>query len=51
MSAKRTYTKPEIKTRTIELGVFGDYSDGGDGGSTINPKPVRVIEEFDLHME
>ncbi len=50
--AKKKYRKPELKTRKIELGVFGDYSDsaGRRGGDT-TPIPVDVIRDLDLHME
>ncbi len=49
---KKIYTKPELKTRKVELGVFGDYGNGypkGDGGNT--PIPVDVIRDLNLHME
>ncbi len=45
---KKTYRKPELKTRKIELGVFGEY---GRNGGNINPSPVNVIGDLDLHME
>jgi len=47
---KKTYNKPELKFRKIELGVFGDY--GGSNGKTIvDPSPVPVINRLFLHME
>lgn len=46
---KKTYCKPELKTRRLELGVFGDYSNGR--GSTTPPSPTKVIEDLRLHME
>ncbi len=46
---KKTYRKPELKTRKIELGVFGDYGRPGDG--SIDPTPVVVIDDLNLHME
>ncbi|MBK8165327.1 MAG: hypothetical protein IPK64_05070 [bacterium] len=49
MNMKKTYCKPELKTRRLELGVFGDYSNGR-GGST-PPKPANVIEDLRLRME
>lgn len=45
---KKTYSKPELKTRKIELGVFGDY--GRDNGR-IDPSPVDVISDLSMHME
>jgi hypothetical protein len=47
---KKTYGKPELKTRKIELGVFGDYGNGPDDRN-IKPVPIDVIRDFDLHME
>jgi hypothetical protein len=48
---KRTYTKPKLKTRKIDLGVFGDYGESADGnGNRIIPDPVEVIRNLDLHM-
>ncbi len=46
---KKTYRKPELKTRKIELGVFGDY--GRNEGGRVNPSPVDVIADLDLRME
>lgn len=45
---KKTYSKPELKTTKIELGVFGDYGNGGNG---TDPAPIRVINDLDLRME
>ena len=45
---KKTYSKPELKTRKIELGVFGDY--GQDNGR-VDPSPVEVITDLNMHME
>jgi len=45
---KKHYRKPEVKTRKLELGVFGDYGDGrGDNGP---PAPISVIDKLDLRM-
>ncbi len=46
---KKPYRKPELKTRKIELGVFGEY--GGNGDRRVDPSPVEVIETLDLRME
>lgn len=46
---KKSYCKPELKTRRLELGVFGDYTNGR--GSTSPVQPATVIENLRLHME
>lgn len=46
---KKSYRKPELKTRRLELGVFGDYS--GIRGDTTPPSPLGVIRLLDLRME
>ena len=46
---KKTYRKPELKTRRLELGVFGDYSTGGRDNT--QPAPISVIESLRLRME
>lgn len=46
---KKSYRKPELKTRRLELGVFGDYS--GDRSGNAVPAPVSVIRDMHLHME
>lgn len=38
---KKTYTKPQLKSQKIELGVYGNY-DGGD--TTLPVLPVRDRE-------
>lgn len=45
---KKIYSKPELKTRRLELGVFGDYSNERRGTT---PPPAGVIEELRLRME
>ncbi len=45
---KKNYKKPELKTRKIELGVFGDY---GKNDGRVNPSPVGVIDDLNLRME
>ena len=50
--SKKSYRAPKLKTRQIQLGVFGDYADNrssGRGGPA--PAPVDVIRELNLHME
>lgn len=46
---KKSYRKPELKTRRLELGVFGDYS--GDRGNNVLPAPISVIRDLNLHMD
>jgi len=46
---KKNYSKPELKTRHLELGVFGDYSD--DGRDRRKRPPVSVIDDLNLRME
>ncbi len=46
---KKTYSKPELKSKRLELGVFGDYSNERRG--TTPPTPAGVIDELRLHME
>ncbi len=46
---KKCYHKPELKTRILELGVFGDYRNGRR--ETTLPAPISVIENLNMHME
>lgn len=46
---KKNYSAPSLSTRRLQLGVFGDY--GQDGGSGIDPVPVKVIEHYEIHLE
>jgi hypothetical protein len=50
---RKAYQKPELRSRKIQLGVFGNYSGtGGDGtGDKDEPIPVDIIRNLDLHME
>ncbi len=54
---KKTYNKPDLKSRKLELGVFGDYGNGaGSGHDTGNTTPtkastVEVVENLGLRME
>ena len=45
---KKTYRKPELKTRKVEFGVFGDY---GNGGGNVDPSPVDRVGNLRIHME
>jgi len=46
---KKAYSRPELKTKRLELGVFGDYSNDRRGAKP--PSPADVIEQLRLHME
>ena len=48
---KKKYRKPEVVTRKIEFGVFGDYTDCTGGEQTTQPAPLAIIRYMDLHME
>lgn len=49
---KKLYAKPELKTRKIALGVFGDYgNDLPRRNIRTRPTTVDMIGKFDLHME
>lgn len=49
---KKCYRAPQLKTRKVELGVFGNYPKPGPGtqGNT-NPYPVEVVRDLRLHMD
>jgi hypothetical protein len=49
--ATRIYRKPELKSRKVEFGVFGDYSDNGGPRNKPATDPVGVISKFDMHLE
>lgn len=49
LKMKKAYRKPELKTRVLELGVFGDYSHAGRNST--KPAPVSVIENLRIRME
>ncbi len=47
---KKSYVKPELKTRKIALGVFGEYGpDAKDGGGKYSAP--GVVGKFNLRME
>lgn len=47
---KKNYLKPELKTRKIELGVFGEYGNGpGKGGGKFSAPDVT--SKLSLRME
>jgi hypothetical protein len=53
METKRKYRKPELKTKVIELGIFGEYGAGGDvpGGGDGGPRPVKITNPFDYMID
>ena len=52
MESKKIYTKPELKTRTIELGVFGEYGGGvTPGGGGNGPHPSKITNPYDFMIE
>ncbi len=44
---RKRYSTPVLISRRLEIGVFGDYGQGGD----VVPTPVRVVDAFELHLE
>ena len=50
MKTKKSYRKPELKVRKIELGVFGEYGQTEDP-INIDNSPVETIRDLDLRME
>jgi hypothetical protein len=49
VEVKKAYSKPELVTRSIQLGVFGEYGGISDGGD--EPHPIKVIIPFDFTIE
>ena len=51
---KKIYAKPQLISRKVELGVFGEYSRQGDNGGNnhrIVPLPIRTLTSRDFRME
>jgi len=52
---KKSYIKPQLVSRKVELGVFGDYGsvdDRDDGQShRVVPLPIRTLTADDFRME
>ncbi len=46
---RKIYNTPVLRSRHLELGVFGDYGQGG--GDDVVPTPVRVVDRFELHLD
>ncbi len=48
---KKSYLKPELKTRKIALGVFGDYGNDQKRAGGGNGSPNNAAKRFDLFMD
>ncbi|MCB1182863.1 hypothetical protein KDM41_05475 [bacterium] len=49
---RKEYRRPELVSRRVQLGVFGDYSEqGGPRRGNEGPLPMDVIRKLDIHME
>ncbi len=50
---KKSYIKPQLVSRKVELGVFGDYGSVDDGGQShrVVPSPIRTLTADDFRME
>ncbi|MCP4570882.1 MAG: hypothetical protein GY838_00895 [bacterium] len=51
---KKIYAKPQLVSRKVELGVFGQYGrDEGDNGAShhVVPLPIRTLTADDFRME
>jgi hypothetical protein len=46
---RKVYHRPVLRSQRLELGIFGDYGQGG--GDDIGPRPIRVIDRPELHMD
>jgi len=49
--SKKTYSKPQLKSRKIELGVFGDYTRDDTGDGRTLPAPLEIIRRMEIRME
>ena len=43
--SKKSYTKPDIRTENLTVGVYGDYgaSSGGGGDDDCQWNPIRIF--------
>lgn len=52
---KKTYAKPQLVSKKVELGVFGEYgrqdSNNGGAGHQVVPLPIRTLTGRDFRME
>lgn len=47
---RKTYTTPEVHCQQVELGVFGNYGDGG-GGVADDPTPIKIVDGMQMRMD
>ncbi len=48
---KKSYLKPELKTRKIALGVFGDYGNNPKRGGGGQVSPTDVVRQLNIRMD
>lgn len=51
---KKIYVKPQLVSKKVELGVFGNYGRNGNGsghGHDVVPLPIRTLTNDDFRME
>jgi hypothetical protein len=46
---RKIYSTPVLQSHHLDLGVFGDYGQGG--GADVVPTPNRVVDHFELHLD
>ncbi len=49
--SKLNYTKPLLRSQTLQVGVFGVYGEGEGEGGGGSPHPVKIIDHFHMSME
>jgi len=47
---RRNYSTPVLRSQRLELGVFGDYGQGGGEGE-VTPRPTPAIDRFEIHLD
>jgi len=47
---RKIYHVPVFRSQRLELGLFGDYGQGGGGEVVVPPTPVRVVDFFEIHQ-
>jgi hypothetical protein len=50
MVMKKAYSTPLLTAMEMQLGVFGDYGDGGGSGGD-DPPHNRVVHHFNIRMD
>lgn len=51
MVNRKKYAKPELKTRKVELGVFGEYGGTNGGLPDGTPHPVKITNPLDYMID